>query len=337
MNVRRIIIHELVKEAGSNQVSYNSSQELLLVNDGINKLIEQVHNAFDQSITKYSKFDLSKPTNSVYLNVDRYLREQDNDGQFFAFSTITLGDLAQLIEREPFATGGYYLYVDYEVNGYRYISIIIVRNKEAFNIQWRDGNFSIDETQNVNIDKLAMGFRLNCTLYLDGDNTRNYLGLLSHQGDNLSKYFLRWVNVGTFIDNKTNTRQFIDVLKDIGAPQDYPRPDDFERDIFEWISSYKKANKNVLNVDLLSDAFYGDKLYIRNYAQERFRLEIDPLFHLDGTELRRLITYKAKAKGISVTIDIERFISNDVVLRDGLLIIKDEKIYSTLTAQREEE
>lgn len=147
MKVKRLIIHELIKKAQSNVVDYKSSSNLVNINDGIEKLIELVHAAFDQSITKYSKFDKKNTTNSVYKNIDKYLTKEDTDEQFITFSKTSLSDLTQLIERETFATGGYYLFVDYFENGFNYISIIIARNKDAFNIKWNGEDFKVDSTE----------------------------------------------------------------------------------------------------------------------------------------------------------------------------------------------
>ena len=336
MQVNRIIIHELVKEAHSIEVDYKSSSNLIGVNEGINKLVEHVHVAFDQSITKYSKFDKENNDNAVFKNIDRYLRSQNNDEQFIHFSKASLSELAVLIKREPFATGGFYLFVDYVENGYSYIAIIIVRNKDAFNIQWNGNDFNVDETENINIEKLAMGFRVNCGLYLDESSGRNYLALISHQGDDLSRYFTIWVNATHVIDSRTNTRQLIGVIKEIGAPKGYENPDDFERDIYDWIDGVRKANQNVVDIDALSEAFYGSRMFIRDYAQEKLGKEIDPTFNVNGNELKKLIRFKATAKGISVSVDIERFINGTVKLEDGLLIIEDSKIYNELTNQRKE-
>lgn len=337
MEVKRLIIHELIKEAQSSDIEYKSSSNLVNINTGISKLIDHVHKAFDQSITKYSKFDETNTTNSVYRNIDKYLKEKSDDEQFISFSKTSLSDLAILIKREPFATGGFYLFVDYVENGFNFISIIIVRNKDAFNINWTGDNFNVGETENINIEKLAMGFRINCGLYLDEGDTRNYIALISNQGDELSKYFTTWVNAGYVINNSINTRQLIEVIKEIGAPEGFDNPDEFERSIYDWITAYKRINENVINVDALSDAFYGSRGYIRDYAQKTLKKEIDPIFKVSATELRKLIRYKATAKGISVSIDIERFVNEEVVLSEGMLIIKDPKIYNELVRQRNEQ
>lgn len=336
MQVNRIIIHELVKLGNSSDVEYKSSSNLITIDNGITKLIEHVHSSFDQSITKYSKFDVSNTTNAVYSNIDKYLKIENDDKRFITFSKTSLSELAVLIKREPFATGGFYVFVDYIENGVNFISIIIVRNKDAFNIQWNGSDFKIDETENINIEKLAMGFRINCGLYLDENDTRNYLALISHQGDDLSKYFTTWVNADHVIDSRMNTRQLIGVIKEIGAPENYQHPDDFERDVYEWIESFRKANKNIVNIDMLSEVFYSSKMYIRDYAQNNLNIEIDPSFNVSAYELKKLVRFKATAKGISVSIDIERFNSGEVRLEDGMLIIKDNKIFNELTNQRNE-
>lgn len=336
MNVHRVIIHELEKEAQSTELTYKSSNNLLEINDGITALITQIHTSFEKSLSKYAKFDLDNESNSVYRNINRYL-DTNEDGVFITFSKASLDDLASRIEREPFATGGYYLFIDYEEANYRYISIVIVRNKEAFNIQWRRNNFMVDETENINIDKIAMGFRLNCNLYTRNGDDRNYLALVSNQGDELSKYFLRWVNAKGVITSKVNTKTLVNIIKDLGSPDPSTSQDDFERIVYDWISGYKRENENKVDVDGLSNYLYDNPLRIREYAMNTLQKEIDPLFKVNPEELKRLIRLRASVKGISVAIDTEKFDDNEVYIADGALVIRNSQIVQSLESQRNNE
>ncbi|QPH37856.1 hypothetical protein [Pedobacter endophyticus] len=100
MQVNRNIINGILKEAHSTEVDYKSSSNLIPLNEGINKVVEHIHTAFDQSITKYSTVDKLNTGNAVYKNIDRYLKTDNHDGQFIQFSKTSLSDLALLIKRE---------------------------------------------------------------------------------------------------------------------------------------------------------------------------------------------------------------------------------------------
>ncbi|GAB3937526.1 nucleoid-associated protein [Mucilaginibacter myungsuensis] len=334
MQVNRLIIHELEKAANSVDLEYKSSDTLTTVDDGLTNLVTELHIAFEKSLTKYSKFDKSKTTNAVYSNINQYLDNSD-DSTFIHFSKASLNELADSIKREPFATGGYYVFIDYQVNSYKFISIIIVRNKEAFNIKWTVNGFSIGATENINIDKIAMGFRLNCNLYTAVDEERNYLGLVSNQGDKLSKYFVKWVNADKVTNNQINTKFLVTAIKDIGPPDDTIDKDDFERSVFEWINFYTKQNDKKIDIDKLSDYLYEDPLKIRNHASEKLKKEIDPTFKPNNQELNRLIKLRATTKGITVVIDTDKFDDDEVQITQGMLIIKNRQIVSSIQEQRQ--
>ncbi len=336
MNVYRLIIHELEKEAKSTSITYKSSDSLLEINDGTTNLVTQIHNSFDKSLSQYSKFDTSKTTNAVYLNTNKYLANDDDD-TFIELSKTSLSDLADDIKREPFATGGYYLFMDYIENGYRYISIIILRNTNAFNIKWGGNKFSVDPTENLNIDKLAMGFRLNCNLYNVPGEDRNYIALVSNQGDDLSKYFIKWVNADKVISNQVNTKTLVNIIKDLGPTDSTIDRGEFERTVFEWINLYRKQNSNTIDIDKLSESLYGNSLAIRDYANRELNTEIDPIFRVHPNELRRLVRLRAVTKGISVTIDTDKFDSEEVVIMNGTLIIKNKSIVESIEQQRRSE
>lgn len=336
MNVNRIIIHELIKEAKTTSAEHKLSSGLINVDDGIVNMAELLHDSFEQSISSYTKFGKTSTPNSVYININKYVDDDKTDTRFINFGRASVIELKALIEKQIFATGGYYLFIDYEINGQNYISIVIVRNKDAYNIKWDGDNFAIDTTQNVNIDKLAMGFRLNVGIYQNKGSDRNYIALISKQGDDASEYFKKWVNVEGAIDHKLNTRNFVEMIKSIGPPQDYEKPDEFDRHVHSAIIAYKSKNKNNIDIDHISELFYGSRTHIRDHADKEWGLEIDPIFRVNSNELRKLVSYEADAAGISVRLAVEAFQKGEVELANEMVIIRNKTIFSKLVRQRGE-
>lgn len=339
MKLNRLIIHEIIKESGKINVEYIPSQHLLKTDEGLTNMMLNIHESFDKSISSYHKFKAHSQEKAIYKNARKYLKTENTDKQFLSLSRTGMRELAESLKDVPFATGGYYIFSDYEFKGYQYLSITIVRDKDAFNIKW-DSNtntYNVDTTQNINIEQMAMGFRLNMGLYKLKDQ-RNYIALVNKKAEDTSQYFKDWVCVDEGTSGKLNTNNLIRIIKDLGQPENFDGDeDDFLKYVYDNIQAEQKANKGHVNVDRISELFYHDSRYLRNYAEEEYGEELDAEFKVHLASLRKLIRYRAHVKGIAVSLDVEHFQNQTVELRDNSVIIKSRSIYEQLKRQRDDE
>jgi nucleoid-associated protein YejK len=340
MQVNRLVIHQLEKEPLKREIKlYNSSKSLMPINDGVNKMYALIHESFEKDKTRYCKFKLENTTNSVMLNINTYL-SSISDESFLKYTKASLDNLASNLRKEMFATGGYYLFADYELNAHKFLSIIIARKKDGFNIEWLNENqaFNFLDTKNINTDKLAMGFRLNRNFYnLTGAEDRNYIALLTNQGDSLSEYFLDWVNASETVNGKIQSDILVTALKGIGSLDENEDDADFENRAYDALISYKKANKGKVNVDRISETLYGNPATLRTYIEGTLKKDIDSDIHVDGSVLKKLIQIKANVKGISVTIDSTKFTTDEVRIVDNTLIIANSTLVNQIKAQQAHE
>lgn len=336
MIVSKLAIHQLEKETKTRGIKlYNSSNSLMSPDPGINRMFEEIHKSFEMDKTRHCKFILEQNTNTVMLNTNRYLADQ-TDEMFLAYTKASLDNLASRIENEMFATGGYYLFADYTFNETRYFSIILARKKDGFNIEFndRESKFDFKDTKNINTDKLAMAYRLNLGIYANRNtNDRNYMALVTNQGDKLSDYFIKWVNASEPINGKIQTNILVSALKNIGPLDPEEDETSFQNRAYHYIYDYKKANKGVVNIDKVSEYLYGDLERIRKFISEDLDKDIDPDIRPDVTALKSLIQIKAQVNGIILTIDANRF-GKDVDVEHGVLIIRNQAIINQIEEQR---
>jgi len=333
MKVNRLIIHEIEKESKDKNVNRKISKAEIIINSDIEKMIEFLVNSFDDSSIKYGKFK-SEIDNAFSLNAKKYISTEYNDSKaFFDFTKLSLNELVLILENVIFATGGYYFFIDYEKNSFPFILVLIVRNKEAFKIDWKNGSFTIDETANINIDKIAMGLRLNCSLLENTSSDRNYIALISNQGENFSDYFLSWTNTEITNDSTKSTQELVTLLRLITKPQGTDE-NDFRRNAYNWMNQFKKINKGHINVDKLSEYLFGDKETIKNYASE-IGYEIETELKVNSSRLRSLVKYSAKSKGINISFNVEDIDSGDIDVdtNNNVVVIKNKSIFEKLQSQ----
>ncbi len=338
MKVHRLVIHQLEKDAKVRGIKlYNSAKKLMPINDGINRMYSLIHESFEKDKTRHCKFKTESTNNAVTLNINEYLRKSD-DEVFLTYSQASLGELASAISKESFATGGYYLFADYTVTDRRYLSIIIGRKKEGFNFEWSPDkeNFEFNDINNLNTDKLAMGFRINIGLFETKDTIdRNYIALVTNQGDSLSGYFLGWVNASDAVNGKIQTAVLVGAVKNLIPKEFIGEEADFLSRAFDHIDDYRKSNKGKVNIDDISQSLFGDKSIIRDYVENTLNKEIDPDIFADTSELKKLIQIKASVKGINLTIDSSKFATDEVSIVNGALIIRNSTIVNQIRSQQE--
>ncbi len=339
MKLHRLVIHELFKESGTTDVDFTPSTALLTIEESLSEMIANIHESFEKSISSYHRFKPHSDRKAIFVNASKYVKKEETDDRFYKWSANSMRELAAAIEQKPFATGGYYIFSDYEINYSRFLSIVIVRDKDAFNVTWNKNTkiYHVNTMQNIDIDQMAMGFRLNVNLYKAVDQ-RNYIAVISRKSEAVSQYFRDWVCIDEGTSSRSNTTNLVRILKHLPQPDDFQGDEDeFLVSVFNVIDSEQKAQKGIINVDRLSEMMYKDRSFLRNYAQQEFDLELDPEFKVHTTALRSLVRYKAKTKGISVSLDVEQFRDNTVELTEGTVIIRSRSIFEQLWSQRNED
>ncbi|MBB6236764.1 nucleoid-associated protein YejK [Pedobacter sp. AK013] len=339
MKVLRLAIHQLEKESRTRGIKlYNSSNTLMILDPGIDRMFEEIHKSFELDKTRHCKFIPEQVTNTVMLNTNKYLMDE-RDEVFMDYTKASLDNLASRIENEVFATGGYYLFADYTFNETRYLAIILARKKDGFNIEFNDqaSTFDFKDTKNINTDKLAMAYRLNTGIYANrATNDRNYMALVTNQGDKMSDYFIKWVNASEPVNGRIQTGILVSALKNIGSPDPEEDETTFQNRAYHYIYDYKKINKGSVNIDKISEYLYGDPALLRKYISEELDRDIDPDIRPDIGSLKSLIQIKAQVNGIIVTIEASRF-GNDVDLLPGGLLIRNQSIINQIQSQRNAE
>jgi len=337
MQVNRLVIHQLEKATGTRGVGlYHFSNSLMPVHEGVNRMYELIHDSFEKDKTRYGKYKLHIVNNAVMLNSNYYIADMTDD-VFLTYTRASFTELLDKIRTESFATGGYYLFADYSTGGSRFMSIIIARKKDGFNIEWnsRGGEFEFLDTKNVNTDKLAMGYRLNVELYrARNTEDRNYVALLTNQGESISGYFLEWVNATDGINGRVQTGVLVSAIKNLTPPPSAIDEADFQSTAYDIINEYRKNNRGLINIDAISQLLYGDSSIIRTYIENELRQEIDPEIHGDTTALRRLIQIKANVKGINLTIDSSKFSSQEAEIDGDVLIIRNRELVNQIRVQQ---
>lgn len=316
------------------------SSQIPIIDDFAKQLVSETHKSFGESTTlKNTQFEDGHST-TFHTGLTAYL-QSGTDNNFYDYTVNSLNDLKVRIEEEQFAVGGYYLFADYHYDGRRYVSAVLLRKKSGINFQKIQGVFLPVGGETLNIEKIAMGFRLNHGIYISDAEDRNYIALITNQKEKLSGYFKKWVQASGVISNDKNTSSLIMILNSIDIPVDengtpkYGSREDMKRACYHMIEHSADKAVNLLQ---LSESFYGteSRSYIQEYAN-RNQITIDPEFKRSSTILKKLITIRAKTDGIELNVNYDKLNANDVDVQTDRIIIRSQALVDQINRQKNEQ
>lgn len=339
VKVNRYIIHFLDKEKNNNEAKIDFSTTVSKSDEFSIRLAQEIHKSISDSPSlKNTKFK-EKNENDFSNGLNEYLSLAETDDETFILFSKTLDKLREKIENKPFPTGGFYLFIDYLINNDRYISIVLLRKKGGLNVVKSGDIYVLNNTENLNIDKIAMAFRLNIKFYQNSENEtdkKNYIALVTTQQDGeVSGYFKEWVNAGDLIKSIVNTDNLIKIIKAIDIPLDefgvpkFKDLGDFQRAIYDYSKPFK-----TINILDLSKYLYGEnnQSKIADYAKEN-QFVLDNEFQKNTRKWRGLITIKARIDGIELNVNYNKINNDEVEVTDNSIIIHSKQLAAKIRSQ----
>lgn len=345
MKVNRFVVHELIKEVKKKEETAAEpelilSTKLATIDDSSELLLEEIHKSFSgHTSLKHTHF--ADRNDKVFKKTFETYVASMTDELFYKFSEDSLKELKADITTKPFATGGYYIYSDYEFDNKQFISVVLLRKRPGLNLILKDGVFAVSTTENLNIDKIAMGFRLNYQIYKSDESERNYIALITNQQDKLSGYFKDWVVAAGVISDDKNTNALIRILNNIDLPKNddgsekYTR-ENFKKACFDFVDQHPDKQVNLKNLSIY--LFGEDKdTALNDYANSN-QIIIDNEFKRNSASWNKLITIKAKVEGIELNVDYSRLNDNEVDVQEdkNIIIIRSEALVKQIIERKNE-
>lgn len=298
MEITKLVIHELIKNAGTTTATVVPSDNLLSNTDRLSlELIERLNGSYSKEGPLYAVFGDDKANQFPRL-FDKYFISR-NDNSFLEFSKIALENLKEQIKNIPQAKGGYFVFCEYKINGFIFYAIFLIRNTEGvlFNRDTDRNTFVINHITYLNTDKLAMACRVNYEKYSSKEG--KYLTFIKHNLPDISDYFVKWVSANEQESCADYTRTLFNLTAQLNRPIQEGVEisiDSYRKNIFDFINA---SPGKIINLHTMSEHFYEDRDYIMNFIEEK-GIEINTEFKADTRTLRRFIRIEVNKDGIQL-------------------------------------
>jgi nucleoid-associated protein len=331
MKISHVVIHELEKESGK------SGASLIMFDSAIDhtdkrvvKLITELNERYKNRNETYGIFDKKNPT-SFHIGFDKYFSSKSlND--FIDFTKIAAQDLSARVDNIAPAKGGYLIFAKY-IKLREFIGVFLVRNTTGISLT-KDKNqnkFDVGNVQHIDFENLAMACRINLGSYCMSDI--RYLSFINKKGDEMSKFFTRWISSIDTETNEHDTQKLYFLLKDIPSPIDPETGNEIDKyEFLDTVYSYiTKTPGRLINIRTLSESFYNNPSYLPEKIEE-LGLEINGEFKAHAKALKKFIHVRAKADGIEIAFPHTAFkTAVKFDQRDSSqIIIKSEKLVNKI-------
>ncbi len=300
MEVKKVIIHELIKEQGKKEAHDFLSSSVLQINVETIDLVEKLDRSFKKDYITYALFKEEEGNNFPNL-FQTYNQSLKTDDLFISFTRLSLLRLKDLIQGVIFAKGGYLVFTEYEISNTTYIGVYLIRDEKGilFNKDTANGSFTINHVKYLNTNKLAMGCRINVNRFVA--NEGKYIAMIKNNLADFSDYFNYWISIFQPESSTEYTDALYQIISNINAPinpdtEEQYTVDEYRKKVHDYIKT--RPNK-IVNIPELSSYFYQDDTYISNYADDN-NILIDSEFKVDGRSLKKFWRLDINADGIQL-------------------------------------
>ena len=326
MKVKKIVIHQLLKEVNERNASTDLSRSLLEINGESTDLVEKLNQSYSSDSLIYAVFDETQGKTfpesfSDYINTR-------SDNSYLAFSNNTLNNLRDQIRNINLAKGGYFVYSEYEINGIEYCGVFLIRNAKGVLFKKSSANqtYEINSIDYLNTDRLAMACRINYKKFLDQDG--KYLTFIKHRLPDISEYFINWIAAYNAESNAEYTKTLYDILNrldkfPLNEEGEEKSIDEFRKDVYDIVRS---SPGKIVNLKNLGSHFYDDENYFTDFIEAN-QIEIDTEFRADSRALKGFIRIEVNADGIHLRFTRGELNSKVKIdpKNDNLIIIESKK------------
>jgi nucleoid-associated protein len=206
--LRRLIAHQIIKDQGTNIAELHLREEVLPIDSDLSgTLLEQLQDSFQRGNPAAGVFKSTGDTQSRFQQeLLRYL-QVDDEPAFVALTTEAMGILKDAAVREPFSSGGYVVFAEYESSTVTFLLVALLSTtaKPSF-----DENLNLVRSVALDLDHLRHGARVR----LDGveENTDGVVQFFSQRRDGVSEYFIEFIGCEAIAKSEVQGRRLYAAL-----------------------------------------------------------------------------------------------------------------------------
>lgn len=315
MEIREAIVHHLAKErnAASSLCLRSGCLELT---EPVTRLITDLHRLYNTKAGKmFGIFHKDTETYPFSRHASSYISEET---PFLEFTEQAMR-LAQLqIDQKNFATGGYFLFSRYIVDGHDYLGVVMLN--ETLGASVDQATLSVSEAAHLDLDKLHLAASVNLTQWQDGKLGQRYVSFArSRASEGIAGYFADFIGCDETADSRTETATLVSTVNNFCRAKELEAEPaaTLKQKVFEYCQERITAGKPVYISELSRVINEEEPEAFAAYAASD-DVQLSNVLHPDRTSLRKLQRISLRGSGMSLTFDAS-LLNRSVFYQDGRL------------------
>ena len=249
IELKKLAIHEIVKNALINEASAFITSRCLQVNQTNIALVEKLNDSYKSDKIVYAIFD---PGDDKYFPKQfrkYYEAVNKTDQLYLTFTKNVTANLKNQIMHVVLAKGGFLVFAEYTSDNIDYIGIYLVRDTlgVVFNKNLDDNNVEVSSVTYMNTDKLVMACRINLNklALLNG----KYLTFLRRGQVEVADYFTTWISAAQPESSKEFSEHLYAMVNMMPLPINPETEQPYELNLYrQKIVTYIKEKNKVVDL-----------------------------------------------------------------------------------------
>lgn len=223
LNIRNIVIHQLLKSAGNRTVNSKSANAVLQVGEKEKIFLGNLDKSYHQKSSPiYGVFAGENPRFKNLL-----VSYKNEETPFFDFSVEVMKHYKKILKSTISATGGYMILCEYTnlTTKKDLLLVLMINNKEGFVVNERD--LTLNNVKNLDLSKVDIACLINLTEWANIENNdptdrKTYLSFVKGLKQ-VSYYFMQFIDVDNKNTSTESTNRLIKAIDDYAVSESWAR------------------------------------------------------------------------------------------------------------------
>jgi len=314
MEIKNIILHEVDRKQASNNSTYvgvNLRSSENPINDNSKSLVQSLSQLFKRTGLSSGHFIEPEGEGDDKPKLERLIEAHLQNGflvDFQRFSEAVARHLKRVLENTKTAKGGYLWINCYKQNDNYFLSLVILRKKDALQIK----NLSLDKVEEIDLDKLHMAARINISQWkLNDPLLDRYIAFkVGKSSSEVTDYFQEFIGCSEAVRAKRDTDNLVKVTVEFCKKHGFDdrKTDVIKRDLEEMCLRWHSEETPVF-LDKISEIL--DRTFVEAESENGKFLEIaqgEPYLltneiRIHKGALRKLRKYVGHSKKLNISFD----------------------------------
>lgn len=222
INLKAIVIHQVLKEAGVRHTTLKSAPQLLKIEDKERLFVGRIYKVY------YKK---SSPIYGIFGNEDpifkNLLKSYNSEDNFYSFSLKALNHYKKVVEASIPATGGFVIFAHFQNTESKndYMLVLTINNKDGYVVS--ESDLTIKDNKNLDLSKVDVACMINLSKWIEIESgkdkdSKTYLSFVKGNKD-VSYYFMSFIDCDNKTTSSESTQKLTNALDAFSKEKNYDR------------------------------------------------------------------------------------------------------------------